>query len=83
MSFSVQTLLSEQVAALLVYVHPVSALQSSSVQTLPSLQLRALPGWQEPPSHWSLMVHRLASSQGAVLLLCWQPISGLQVSVVQ
>ena len=57
-------------------------MQVSSVQPLPSLQVTAVPAPQVPPAHLSPVVQALPSSHTAVLLVCWQPAKGSQVSVV-
>ena len=80
----VQALLSLQVRVLLfVCWQPATGSQVSVVQELPSLQLTGGPGWHAPPPQASGPVQALPSSQGAVLLLCTQPVAGSQVSVVQ
>src|SRR5262249_18941489 len=63
--------------------HPVAGLHESAVQTLPSSQLSAGPPTQTPPAHVSCVVHALPSSHVAVLLVCVQPVAGLQASFVQ
>ena len=63
----VQPSLSLQGFALsFVFVHPVAGLQPSSVQALPSLHTSAGPPTQALLAHWSLVVHLLPSSHGAV-----------------
>jgi len=79
----VQALLSEQAAVLLLCWQPFDLSQESSVQGLPSSQLMALPGTQEPAAQVSPWEQTLASSQGALLLLCWQPFAKSQESLVQ
>jgi hypothetical protein len=79
----VQALPSLQGAVLLACVQPVAGLQASSVQTSPSSQLGAVPPTHTPPEHVSPVVQALPSSQGAVLLVCVQPVAGLQASSVQ
>src|SRR6266550_3533653 len=64
-SLLVQALPSSQGALLGVKVHPVP-LQASSVHTLPSSQVNAVPE-QTPLAHVSLRVQRLLSLQGALL----------------
>jgi hypothetical protein len=64
-------------------VQPDAGVQASSVQTLPSSQLGGAPPAQTPPAQVSLVVQALPSSQGAVLLVCVQPVAGLQASSVQ
>jgi hypothetical protein len=68
---------------LFVCVQPVDGLQASVVQTLPSSQFGAGPPTQVPPEQVSLVVQALPSLQGAVLLVCVQPVEGLQASSVQ
>ena len=82
-SSTVQALPSLQGAVLFTCVQPVAGLQASSVQTLPSSQLGAAPGTQEPPLQASPTVQALPSLQGAVLFTCVQPVAGLQASSVQ
>src|SRR6266849_2108169 len=82
-SFVVQAFPSSQEAVLLVCVHPLAGLQLSSVQTLLSLQLGAGPPTHVPPEHVSLVVQAFPSLQEAVLLVCTQPVAGLQLSSVQ
>ncbi len=79
----VHRLPSLHIAVLFVWVHPVAGSQPSFVHGLPSSQSSAPPGWQEPPWHWSLVVHTLASLQGWLLSALMQPWAGSQVSVVQ
>jgi len=82
-SLVVHALPSLHGAALLVCVQPVAGLQASSVHTLPSLQLGGAPPTQTPPAQVSLVVHELPSLQATVLLVCAQPVAGLQASSVQ
>src|SRR5207249_2424340 len=82
-SLVVQALPSLQGAVLLVWTQPVARSQPSSVQPLPSLQFGAGPPMQRPPLQASLVVQALPSLHGAVLLVCAQPVDGLQVSSVQ
>ena len=58
---NVQLLPSIQEAVFGVKVHPLAGAQSSSVHTLPSLQLCPVPGLQMPPPQVSPTVHRLPS----------------------
>jgi hypothetical protein len=58
-------------------------LHESSVQTLPSLQLAAAPGTQDPPLQVSFAVQASPSLQGFVLNAKTHPVAGLQESVVQ
>ena len=64
---------------------PVSGLQRSEVQTLPSLQLEAVPGWQTPAKHRSVPLHRSLSRQAepSAAFSLTQPRSGSQLSLVQ
>jgi hypothetical protein len=78
----VQALPSLHATVLLVWVQPVDGLQPSSVQGLPSSQLGPAPPTQLPPAQVSPVVHALPSLQAAVLLLCVQPVAGLQASSV-
>jgi hypothetical protein len=78
-----QALPSLQELVLLECWQPEAGLQESSVQALPSLQLSAVPVWQDPPPQISLPLQALPSLQELVLLECWQPEAGLQESSVQ
>ena len=80
---TVQTLPSLHGAVLAVCAQPVTALQVSSVQTLPSSQFWDAPGTQLPPDQVSLTVHTLPSLHGEVLFTCWQPATASHASVVQ
>src|SRR6266849_1382115 len=82
-SFVVQAFPSSQEAVLLVCVHPLAGSHASSVQTLSSSQLGAGPPTHVPPAQVSLVVQAFPSLQGAVLLVCTQPVAGLQLSSVQ
>jgi hypothetical protein len=79
----VQALPSSQAAVLLSCTQPVAGLQLSSVHGLLSSQLGAEPPTQMPPEHASPVVQAFSSSQDAVLFVCTQPVSRLQLSVVQ
>jgi hypothetical protein len=83
-SFWVQALASSQLPVLLAKTHaPATALQLSVVQPLLSLHTLATPA-HEPPLQMSVSVHRLPSSQLAVLLVKAQtPVTPLQLSLVQ
>jgi len=83
MSPLVQPLKSLQPTVLLMKTQPVTALQLSVVQVLPSLQTNWAPAIQLPPLQASTPVHTLPSLHAAVLLLCLQPLAGLQLSSVQ
>ena len=69
----VQALPSLHGAVLFTCWQPVSPSQLSSVQPFPSSQLIVDPLTQVPPLQVSPVVQTLPSSQGAVLLVCWQP----------
>src|SRR5436853_256828 len=77
----VQALASSQGALLAVCTHPVSGRQASSVQRLPSSQLRGVPT-HRPPAQVSPVVHASRSSHGAVFGVCTHPVNGLQESAV-
>src|SRR5215510_1445723 len=79
----VQVSPSSQAAVLLVWTQPPTGSQLSSVQGLPSSQLNAGAPVQTPFWHVSPVVQMLASSQGAVLFVCVQPLAGSQASSVQ
>jgi hypothetical protein len=66
-------------------LQPVLGLQVSVVQALPSLQVSAVPAVQVPAWQASLPLQRLPSSHGVPLATgaVWQPVAGLQLSVVQ
>ena len=71
------------------WTHPEDGLQASSVQTLPSSQLRGVL-WQVcEPVQCSFSVQRSVSTQSASRLQqppmgeCWQPVAGAQESPVQ
>src|SRR5262249_10030652 len=70
-------------SARLVCVQPVAGSQPSAVQLLWSLQSGAGPPTQCPPEHVSDVVQAVEASQDAVVLVCWQPAAGSQVSSVQ
>ena len=79
----VQALPSSQLVVLIEYWHPNVALQLSLVQVLPSSQAKVvLPDEQLPPEQASPIVHTFPSLHEAVLLLCTQPLPGLQESSV-
>src|SRR6185503_18552875 len=78
----VQRLPSLQEAVLLTCWQPLAGTQLSVVHRLPSSQLAAVPGAQAPPAHTSPTVQALPSLQDTVLLACWQPLAGTQLSVV-
>ena len=83
---TVQPLPSSQALVLLTCVQPLSGLQASLVQTLPSSQntatTTAVP-LHAPPAHASLVVQALPSLQDRALLLWAQPVAGEQESLVQ
>src|SRR5438132_752762 len=68
-----------------VWTHPEMPLHVSVVQLLPSLQLRAVPGEQTPLWQTSTPLQRFPSLHVVPLgsTLCWQPVTGSQLSVVQ
>jgi glyoxylate utilization-related uncharacterized protein len=82
-SLVVQAFPSLQDAVLLLWVQPVAGLQASLVQPLLSLQLGAAPPTQVPLAQVSPAVQALPSLHDAVLLVCVQPVAGLQPSLVQ
>jgi hypothetical protein len=82
-SFVVQALPSLHGALLLTYTQPEAGLQESSVQRLPSSQVRGGPPMHVPPEHVSPVVHTLPSLHEALLLTYTQPVAGLQESSVQ
>ncbi len=61
---------------------PVVVLQTSSVQTLSSLQLTGDPPTQALPLHVSTSVQALPSSHAPVRLTCWHPVVESQLSFV-
>ena len=77
------TLASLHCALLLAWAQPLPGEQLSSVQTLPSSQLMALPAPHLPPSQVSPSVHRLLSVQTALLVMWPQPAILSQLSSVQ
>ena len=83
---TVQPLPSSHVLVLLTCVQPLSGLQASLVQILPSSQnvatTTAVPV-HAPPAHASLVVHALPSLQESALLVCAQPDAGEHESLVQ
>lgn len=60
----------------------MSLAQLSLVQTLPSLQTVALPGWHAPFVHASPVVQALPSLQATLFTSLTQPLTGLQLSLV-
>ena len=70
-----------------VKTQPLTGLHESVVHSLPSLQIRGLPGWQcaaasqvSPTVHWLLSLHGVPAAAG----VCgWQPATGSQGSRVQ
>jgi len=69
----VQALPSLHDTVLLVCWQPVAGTHESAVQTLPSSQLVAAPGWQVPPPQMSPVVQAFPSLHAAVLLVPgWQ-----------
>ena len=87
----VQASLSLQAALLSPCMHPLAGLHESSVQTLLSLQLGAVPAWHRPATQVSLPSQALWLSQSALTVQGWQFACGgfsqprlvLQESVVQ
>ena len=79
----VQASPSSQAAALFACTQPVAGSHESLVQTSPSLQSGGAPPRHAPAEQVSLVVQALSSSQGAVLLACTHPATGLQESSVQ
>jgi glyoxylate utilization-related uncharacterized protein len=61
----------------------MAGLQVSVVQGLLSLQVSAAPPAHTPAEHASLVVQAFPSLHGATLLVCVQPVTGLQASSVQ
>src|SRR5438552_6517697 len=81
-SFVVQALPSLHALVLFACTHnPFAGLQESSVHTLPSSQLTAVPT-QVPFEHVSLLVQAFPSVQGAEFGVCRQPRPGSQLSFV-
>src|SRR2546427_245463 len=78
----VQALKSLQGLVLLVWKQPLTALQASSVQTLLSSQLSGVPGLQVPPPRTSWPLRTGVASRGLVMLVCPQPVTASQASVV-
>jgi hypothetical protein len=68
-----------------VLAHPVTGLQLSVVQTLPSLQLSGVPAVQTPPWQVSAPLHTVASAHAVPLgrAVVKHPMIGSQLSVVQ
>lgn len=66
----------------LAWAQPVKTAQVSVVQALLSLQFNA-GGAQAPPAQMSGPVHALLSLQAAALATCAQPVTALQLSLVQ
>ncbi len=82
-SVTVQTLPSEQPAALLAVTQPCLGSQESSVQGLPSSHCRARPGTHTLPLQLSPIVHALLSVHGKLLPRWLQPALRSQTSSVQ
>src|SRR5439155_1019499 len=78
-----QTVPSSHGLVLFVCWQSVAGWVGSSVQTLPSSQLGAVPGLQVPPPQTSRPLQTVPSSHGLVLLVCWQPLTASQESSVQ
>jgi hypothetical protein len=68
-----------------VLAQPLTALQLSVVQTLLSLQLRAVPAVHVPPWQVSSPLQTVLSAHDEPFgtAVFWQPVAGLQLSVVQ
>jgi len=71
--------------AICVFVHPLTGLQASVVQALPSLQLRAVPDVQLPLWQVSAPLQTLPSAHDVpfVTAVVVHPVAGVQPSVVQ
>jgi hypothetical protein len=86
-SLPLHRVLSGQDVPLATFVcpQPLVALQVSVVQTLPSLQLSAVPALHTPPWQVSAPLHTVLSGHGVPFrtALFWQPKVGLQESLVQ
>jgi hypothetical protein len=82
-SLPVQAFPSLQGSELLAWTQPISGLQKSSVQPLPSSQLGGGPPTHAPPEQVSFVVQALPSLQAGTLLTCTHPDAGLQESSVQ
>ncbi len=80
---TVHTLPSLQVLLLFSVWQPVAALHESVVHGLPSSQFWFTPGAHTPPEQTSPIVHTLPSLHAAVLFAYTQPVSALQLSLVQ
>jgi hypothetical protein len=67
-----------------VWMQPLSALQESVVQALPSSQLSGVPAEQSPVWHVSLPLHTVPSAHEVpfATATCWQPTCASQESVV-
>jgi hypothetical protein len=87
LSAPLQTLPSRHAVPLSTAVlpQPVTGLQASVVQTLPSLQLSAVPGVHAPLWHVSAPLQTLPSEHAVPFASAtfWQPLAALQASVVQ
>src|SRR5262245_2112233 len=68
MSPVVQRLPSLHEAVLFAWAHPVAGTQESVVQTFPSSQFRAVPGWHTPAAQVSEPLQRLPSMQSAFVV---------------
>lgn len=79
----VHALPSEQPSGLCTNAQPLTGLQMSTVQALPSLHVSVLPAVQVPFLHTSFCVQALPSEQNAAFLTATQPCTGWQASVVQ
>ena len=72
-----------QATELLEWLHPVTELQTSAVQLLPSSQLTAVPPTHTPPVQVSLVVQALPSLQAAVVLVAVHEDVPLHARVMQ
>ena len=78
LSPTVHALASLHVGVVPLLTQPWAGSQMNAVQTLAAAQSLAMPGWQAPLAHPSLVVQALPSSQGAALLANSQPVCGRQ-----
>src|SRR3972149_1347796 len=81
-SNKVQISTSSQRLLLLVFVHPLTGSQASSVHTLPSSQGIRAPGVHTPPPQVSNEVQTFPSSQRLLLFVVVHPVTGSQASSV-
>lgn len=83
LSFKVHGFPSSQAPSKGLLIQPPPPVQISTVQGLLSSQERSPLPPQAPSEQTSPVVHAFLSSQARVLLVCVQPVAGLQASVVQ